>query len=40
MYYYFVEFKLVPITDIKGYYKTTNNEPFVNPFMNVIDDVN
>ena len=39
-YYYFVEFKLVPITDIKGYYKTTNNEPFVNPFMNVIDDVN
>lgn len=33
-YYYFVDFKLVPITDIKGFYKDNNdNVPFVNPFI-------
>ena len=31
-YYYFVDFKLVPITDIKGYYDKTSKD-IVNPFI-------
>ena len=32
-YYYFVDFKLVPINDIKGYYKNSNPSEFINPFV-------
>lgn len=32
-YYYFVDFKLAPINDIKGFYKKDNNESFINPFI-------
>ena len=32
-YYYFIDFKLVPITDIKGFYSRDKEEPFVNPFI-------
>ena len=32
-YYYFLDFKLVPITDIKGFYSRDKEEPFVNPFI-------
>ena len=35
-YYYFVEFKLVPINDIKGYYKDKfEDDSFVNPFIKI-----
>lgn len=37
-YYYFVDFKLVPITDIKGYYNPSNPAEYVNPFVAVIKD--
>ena len=37
-YYYFVDFKLVPITDIKGYYKPSNPAEYVNPFVAVVKD--
>lgn len=37
-YYYFVDFKLVPITDIKGYYKPSNLAEYVNPFVSVVED--
>lgn len=33
-YYYFVDFKLVSINDIKGYYHS-NVEPFSNPFVTI-----
>lgn len=32
-YYYFLDFKLVPITDIKGFYSRDKEESFVNPFI-------
>ena len=35
-YYYFVDFKLVPITDIKGFYKVSNPAEYVNPFVTVV----
>lgn len=31
-YYYFVDFKLVPINEIKGFYHR-DKEPFINPFV-------
>lgn len=34
-YYYFVDFKLVPISDIKGKYDITNVAEFNNPFVTV-----
>ena len=35
-YYYFVEFKLVPVNDIKGYYKDNfDDDNFVNPFIKI-----
>lgn len=34
-YYFFVDFKLVPITDIKGKYNMSNPADFVNPFVTV-----
>lgn len=34
-YYYFVDFKLVPIVDIKGKYNTNNVAEFTNPFVDV-----
>ena len=34
-YYFFVDFKLVPITDIKGKYNMSNPANFVNPFVTV-----
>lgn len=37
-YYYFVDFKLVPITDIKGFYKHSNPAEYVNPFASVVKD--
>ena len=33
--YYFVDFKLVPITDIKGKYLMSNPVDFVNPFATI-----
>ena len=33
--YYFVDFKLVPITDIKGKYNMSNPADFINPFATV-----
>ena len=32
-YYYFLDFKLVPITDIKGFYSREKDGSFVNPFI-------
>ena len=32
-YYYFIDFKLVPITDIKGFYSRDKEDTFVNPFI-------
>ena len=32
-YYYFVDFKLVPINDIKGFYSREKDDSFVNPFI-------
>ena len=32
-YYYFIDFKLVPITDIKGFYSRDKDDSFVNPFI-------
>lgn len=32
-YYYFIDFKLVPITDIKGYYERNSEVNFINPFL-------
>ena len=32
-YYYFLDFKLVTITDIKGFYSREKEEPFTNPFI-------
>lgn len=32
-YYYFVDFKLVPINDIKGFYKDSVDTKFINPFI-------
>ena len=37
-YYYFVDFKLVPINDIKGYYEHSNTATYVNPFVSVVKD--
>lgn len=37
-YYYFVDFKLVPINDIKGFYEPSNITTYVNPFVSVIKD--
>ena len=34
-YYFFVDFKLVPITDIKGKYDMSNPTDFINPFVTV-----
>lgn len=34
-YYFFIDFKLVPITDIKGKYNMSNSADFVNPFVAV-----
>lgn len=34
-YYFFVDFKLVPITDIKGKYDMTPTVGFINPFVTV-----
>ena len=34
-YYFFVDFKLVPITDIKGKYEINKPNEFVNPFVTV-----
>ena len=32
-FYYFVDFKLVPINDIKGFYSREKDNSFVNPFV-------
>jgi len=32
-YYYFIDFKLVPITDVKGFYSRDKDDSFVNPFI-------
>ena len=32
-YYYFIDFKLVPINDIKGFYSRDKEDTFVNPFI-------
>lgn len=32
-YYYFVDFKLVPINEIKGFYSREKDDSFVNPFI-------
>lgn len=32
-YYYFVDFKLVPVNDIKGFYSREKDDSFVNPFI-------
>ena len=37
-YYYFVDFKLVPINDIKGFYKVSNPAEYINPFVSVVKD--
>ena len=37
-YYYFVDFKLVPITDIKGKYDMSYKADFVNPFATISSD--
>ena len=37
-YYYFVDFKLVPINDIKGFYEPSNVAAYINPFVSVIKD--
>jgi hypothetical protein len=34
-YYFFVDFKMVPITDIKGKYNMSNPADFINPFVTV-----
>ena len=34
-YYFFVDFKMVPITDIKGKYNMSNHADFINPFVTV-----
>jgi hypothetical protein len=34
-YYFFVDFRLVPITDIKGKYNMSNSAEFVNPFVTI-----
>ena len=34
-YYFFVDFKMVPITDIKGKYNMSNVSEFINPFVTV-----
>lgn len=34
-YYYFVDFKMVPLTDIKGKYNMSNPAEFINPFVTV-----
>jgi hypothetical protein len=34
-YYFFVDFKLVPITDIKGKYNISNPADFINPFVSI-----
>lgn len=34
-YYFFVDFKMVPITDIKGKYNMGNHADFINPFVTV-----
>ena len=34
-YYFFVDFKMVPITDIKGKYNMSNPAEFINPFVTV-----
>lgn len=34
-YYFFVDFKMVPITDIKGKYNLSNTSEFINPFVTV-----
>ena len=34
-YYFFVDFKLVSITDIKGKYNMSNHADFINPFVTV-----
>lgn len=37
-YYYFVDFKLVPINDIKGFYEPSNVAAYVNPFVSIVKD--
>ena len=32
-YYYFIDFKLVPINDVKGFYSRDKDDTFVNPFI-------
>ena len=32
-YYYFLDFKVVPIVDIKGFYSKKNDDTFINPFV-------
>jgi hypothetical protein len=32
-YYYFVDFKLIPINEIKGFYSRGNDDTFINPFI-------
>ena len=32
-YYYFIDFKLIPITDVKGFYSRDKEDTFVNPFI-------
>ena len=34
-YYFFVDFKLVSITDIKGKYNMSNHADFINPFVTI-----
>ena len=37
-YYYFVDFKLVPINDIKGFYEPSDVAAYINPFVSVVKD--
>ena len=39
-YYYFVDFKMVPVTDIKGKYEVTNPNDYINPFAKVVGKEN
>lgn len=36
-YYFFVDFKMVPITDIKGKYNMSDPTEFVNPFVSIVN---
>lgn len=39
-YYYFVDFKLVPVIDIKGFYSNNTDKDFINPFIVKNTEVN